>query len=147
MPNAAAAGLPNPGSYTVNANGTVKDNVTGLVWQQGLDTRTYTWQGEQTYCANLTLAGGGWHLLTRIELVSIVDLTRRDPAIDTTAFPGIECSITSIIGSEWIWSSSVVLGGYGGVWAVNCKQRQQQVQSRVLGSLCVLITGLFLLTF
>src|ERR1700679_1117325 len=51
MPNPASAGLPNPASYTVQGDGTVKDDVTGLIWQQAVTaTQAYTWADAQTYC-------------------------------------------------------------------------------------------------
>ena len=36
MPNPSSSGLPNPSSYTDLKDGTVQDNVTGLVWQQAV---------------------------------------------------------------------------------------------------------------
>jgi hypothetical protein len=100
MPNPASTGLPNPSSYTDLGDGTVKDNVTGLIWQQAVAaTQAYTWTDAQTYCQNLTLAGRVWHLPTRIELLSIVDFTRTSPAIDTTAFPNTP-------GGKYTWTAS-----------------------------------------
>jgi hypothetical protein len=91
MPN--SAGLPNPQSYgvTTGAEPTVCDRVTGLMWQQ-IPTGAYvsrSWVNALMYCADLRWAGyEDWHFPTRIELVSILDLSQTDPAIDPTAFPG-----------------------------------------------------------
>jgi len=41
----------NPHSYTDLGNGIVRDNVTGLEWQQSTAADTYTWDGANTYCA------------------------------------------------------------------------------------------------
>ncbi|MFC9947971.1 sigma-70 family RNA polymerase sigma factor [Streptomyces pratensis] len=98
MPNARGGGLPNPASYTDLGNGTVRDNVTCLVWQQDAAAGTYTFSDAKQYCADLDLAGGGWHLPSRIELTSIVDTTRSGPAIDPTAFPGTPV--------QFFWTSS-----------------------------------------
>jgi len=69
------AGAPNLESYTDNGDGTVTDNVTGLMWQQVVSTTTYNWAQALAYCPKLTLAGhSDWRLPSRIELVSIVDL-------------------------------------------------------------------------
>ena len=87
MPNSPGTGLPNPASYTDRANGTVRDNVTCLVWQGTPAPGTYTFTQAKAYCAGLGLAGGGWHLPTRIQLISIIDTSRFGPAIDTEAFP------------------------------------------------------------
>jgi hypothetical protein len=100
MPNPAGTGLPNPSSYTDQGDGTVKDNVTGLVWQKTVTaTQAFTWTDAINYCATLTLAGRSWRLPTRIQLLSIVDFTRTSPAANTTAFPGIP-------GGKYHWTAS-----------------------------------------
>jgi hypothetical protein len=80
MPNPAAANLPNPFNYTDTGNGTVVDNVTGLVWQKTVDkaTQVFAWADAPAYCTGLTLpapAGFTWHVPTRIQLLSLVDYT------------------------------------------------------------------------
>jgi cysteine-rich repeat protein len=105
------AGLPNPASLTDLGNGTVKDNVTGLVWQKALDASSYTWQNAKTYCDNLVLAGcSDWRLPSRMELLSIVDRTKVNPAIDTSKFPGTP--------GYYFWSSSPVAGNASVAWGV-----------------------------
>ena len=47
----------NPRSYTDNGNGTITDNVTGLVWQKEDDNTTRTWAAAGTYCDGLILGG------------------------------------------------------------------------------------------
>ncbi len=113
MPNPPSTGLPNPASYTVVGDGTVRDNVTGLVWQQATPSGTYTWQQAKDYCSALTLPGCGWRLPSRIELVSLVDFTKASPGptIDTTAFPGTA--------SDWYWPSSPLAGSSSGAWIVS----------------------------
>lgn len=111
MPNPASAMLPNPASYTVNADGTVRDNVTRLVWQQAVDANTYTFDEAKAYCKGLALAGGGFRAPTRIELISLVDFTRLGPAIDTTAFPATP--------SERFWSSTQYAYGSDFGWEVS----------------------------
>ena len=112
MPNPVQSGLPNPASYTVNVSGNqVTDNVTGLVWQRNLDTRSYTWDEAKQHCACSTIDGvGGWRLPSRIELVSIADWTRAGPSIDSNAFPGTP--------SESFWTSSVLNSDPGLGWLV-----------------------------
>ena len=116
MPNGqvdVTAGAPNLASYTDNGNGTVTDNVTGLMWQQAVPTGTCTWEQAKAYCQTLTLAGhGDWRLPSRIELVSIVDFGRSSPAINTTYFP-------STPSSNWFWTSSPMAGSLFGAWSVN----------------------------
>src|SRR5450432_4196895 len=67
MPNPASAGLPNLASYTSNADGTITDEVTGLVWEGAVDPTLYMQDGAIAHCA---AKGGGWRLPTRLELVS-----------------------------------------------------------------------------
>ena len=94
----------NPPSYTDNGDGTVTDNVTGLMWQQEDDNVTRTWDDALTDRDNLGLAGHtDWRLPNDIELISIVNYGFFDPAIDTTAFPNTD--------SEFgYWSSTVMFG-------------------------------------
>ncbi|MEU4155890.1 sigma-70 family RNA polymerase sigma factor [Actinoplanes sp. NPDC026670] len=73
-------------SYRKLANGTVRDEITCLEWQGTPAPDVYTFTEAKAYCAKLD--GGGWHLPTRVELMSIVDVSRSGPAIDTKAFPG-----------------------------------------------------------
>jgi hypothetical protein len=93
MPNSqadVAAGAPNLESYTDNGDLTVTDKVTGLMWQQVVDsTTTYTWAEAVAYCPTLRLANhGDWRLPSMIELLSIVkDIGQSNPSIDSTYFP------------------------------------------------------------
>ena len=64
------------------------------------------------YCPTLTLAGhSDWRLLSRIELVSIVDVGLSNPSINGTYFPATPAS--------YFWSSSGVMGGRSVAWYVN----------------------------
>lgn len=75
---------------------TVLDKTTGLIWERGHSTDTAVECGaaldcviptEFAYCDELNIAGGGWRVPERMELFSIIDFTRFDPAIDPIAFP------------------------------------------------------------
>ena len=73
MPNPASAGLPNPSSYDTSIAGVVRDNVTGLMWQQTdvLTGDITTLSGAAAYCSALRLGGfTDWRLPSRIEIVS-----------------------------------------------------------------------------
>lgn len=64
-------------------NGTIFDDETGLTWQKSDDDITRTWQEALEYSENLTLANcTNWRLPNRKKLRSLVDRSRRDPAID-----------------------------------------------------------------
>lgn len=72
-----------PLSYTDNGNGTVTDNVTGLIWQQADDGSARDWADAATYCESLVLGGSNnWRLPTRRELIHIVDYGTYNGAID-----------------------------------------------------------------
>jgi hypothetical protein len=58
MPNPAAAQLPNPSSYTDLGDGTVRDDVTCLVWQRDVPEDGYSWDEAASYRGDMSLAGG-----------------------------------------------------------------------------------------
>jgi len=107
MPNTAvdvAAGAPNPMSFTDNGDGTVTDDVTRLMWQQATPPDNFELTQAGAFCKDLTLAGhDDWRLPSMIELVSIADLGRSNPAIDTTVFPNTP---SSPFWSSTIWGAS-----------------------------------------
>lgn len=98
----------NPPSYTDNGNGTITDNNTGLIWQKQDDGTGRTWDAANTYCAGLSLAGAGWRLPTRMELLTIADYGRYSPAINTAYFPNTQlvfywASTASASNSAYAW--------------------------------------------
>lgn len=101
-----------------NADGTVTDRVTGLIWQkcgygQTWDSTTNTCIGTASnlqwatgspnalgYCNSLTLAGKSWRLPNINELKSLLDINKTtSPLINTSFFPGT---------SGVYWSSTTV---------------------------------------
>ncbi len=103
------------------SNGTVTDNVTGLMWQQEDDDIGRTWEEALTYCESLPLAGySNWRLPNIKELRSIVDNTAYEPAIDSNYFPNTDwsywSSTTAADSSEDAWYvgfSNGYVDGYG----------------------------------
>jgi hypothetical protein len=128
MPDAVAGSKYAPSFDVTTTAGAVIDRVTGLNWQQTLPS-TYegcsgryassggqvgdacTWAEAKSYCASLSLAGQGWRLPTKIELESIIDETKYDPAIDRAFFPNAP--------SERFWTASPVAGSSGSAWLVD----------------------------
>ena len=101
-------GVGDAGRYTVTDAGTVYDNVNMLEWQRSVISTSYTWNNAKTYCASLPPAGT-WRLPSRIELLSLVDMTQH-PTIDPIAFPSAP--------SDGFWTSSAVSGSSGSAWYV-----------------------------
>ncbi|XDD51226.1 DUF1566 domain-containing protein [Leptospira sp. WS92.C1] len=93
-----------------NGNGTVTDNRTGLVWQDGAGGGNNTWQGALATCSALGLAGLSWRLPNAHELHSIVDYSGPNPAIDTGVFPGTT--------AQYYWTSSTNRFNLSFAWAV-----------------------------
>jgi hypothetical protein len=101
----------NTPSYTNNGNGTITDNVTGLMWQQ-VDGGEMTFENAITYCNNLALGGfSGWRLPTPIEAFSILNHQNSNPAINTTFF-------TSTAAEYW-WTSVYENNSTTKVWCTN----------------------------
>lgn len=74
-------------NYTDNGDGTVTDNVTGLVWQQVPADMPFNWQDAQDYCEVLSLAGSdNWRTPSLKELFSISDFAIGWPYINTEYF-------------------------------------------------------------
>jgi hypothetical protein len=70
----------------------------------------YKWDEASTYCASLTLAGSGWRLPTKSELLSILEV-QYTPTINPAAFPNTRAAR--------FWSSSPDAAAAGNVWYVS----------------------------
>lgn len=90
MPNPKSSQLPNPANYSADSGSVVvKDMVTKLEWQGAVQMAVFSFAGATAYCESLDYGGfSDWRLPSRIELVSLVDYTQSNPAIDSIAFPG-----------------------------------------------------------
>lgn len=107
MPNSPSSGLPHPQSYSVNEeDDLVLDEVTGLEWQRSVDVGPgesggFVWDDAVAHCDELEQGGkGDFYLPSRLELVTLVDPARFDPAVDDDAFPETA--------SEAYWTASPV---------------------------------------
>ena len=110
--------LINPPSLTDNTNGTVTDNLTGLMWeQQTAETEqlTYSYADAFNYCANLSLGGhDDWRMPTRKEYSTILNLGRVSPSLDITYFPNYTGSDTGV----YYWTASPYYPDLTKMWTV-----------------------------
>ena len=93
----------------------VRDTESALLWQDNsaVESTEVVYGGAKAYCKQLELAGhNDWRLPTVIELQSIVDLTRYDPAIKR----GFHFTA-----SESYWSSTLYADDADRAWDVNFK--------------------------
>ncbi len=77
----------NEPSYTDNGDGTVTDNVTGLVWTQELSDASMPWSDAAGYCESFEVGSiTDWRLPNIKELWSIRDFSTGWPWVDTDYF-------------------------------------------------------------
>ncbi|MBN1382057.1 MAG: DUF1566 domain-containing protein [Deltaproteobacteria bacterium] len=100
---------PPPTRFVVNGDGTVTDQLTGLMWQQDTsDSKVYWWDALAD-AEKLTVGGyADWRLPNIKELASIIAFDRTTgPSIDAAVFPDTE--------SDYYWSSTThTASAYGG---------------------------------
>ena len=91
---------------------TVIDATTGLEWTaKPLSDDELTHQQALDAATACRIAGhDDWVLPDRQQLLSLVDLTKYSPAIDTSAFPDFP--------SEWFWTSDLCAWSSASAWFV-----------------------------
>lgn len=102
---------PNFTIQTIYGDEVVLDKNTGLEWQRIISESPLNWLSADSYCRNLTYAGGGWRLPTPNELLTIVDINRYNPAVDITFFPD-----TYI---KYFWTSPTFAWYYDEKWYID----------------------------
>ena len=108
-------------SYTDNGDGTVTDNVTGLVWQQIPANTGLNYADAEAYCESLELAGyDDWRIPTTKELFSISNFSEGWPYLDTTY---LSIGGTAVSKDEQYWTEAyvgtTVEGGSNAAFGVN----------------------------
>jgi hypothetical protein len=114
----------NAKSYTVMADGNIKDNFTGLIWMKDGSSTPMTWEQALSYCNNF---GGGWRLPSIAELATFADYncsgTKAVPSGSNCLqrFVNIVFTATNLydgsIGSIYdYWSSTTVPGVTGNAY-------------------------------
>lgn len=101
----------NPMSFTDNGDGTITDNITGLIWQK-YDGNECTFELAQKYCDTLNLGNyDDWRLPNSMELFSINNFDKVNPALNTTFFTKTN--------AEYWWSQDHQIGDSNKIWVVN----------------------------
>ena len=112
----AGAAWPNP-RFTDNANQTVTDNMTGLVWSKDANHAgaTKTWQQALDYIKTLNSADNlnplynGWRLPNRNELASLIDSSQSNPAL-SSGHPFVN------VQTDHYWTSSTYTDYTSNAW-------------------------------
>jgi hypothetical protein len=115
--------LINPPSYTDNGDGTITDNVTGLMWQKCTNAQTGTncasggsavlssWSQATNVCGSLTTGGhNDWRLPDEFELMTIANYGTASPTIYAGTFHSTVSSM--------YWSATTFAGNTSGAWVV-----------------------------
>ena len=85
----------NAQSFTDNGDGTITDNVTGLMWQK-VDNGESLWPTAVSNAAGITTGGHtDWRLPTPAELQSIQNYNNNQPALNTTYFTSAPITLTN----------------------------------------------------
>lgn len=101
----------NPPSLTDNGDGTITDNVTGLMWQK-TDAGESTWASAVTNASTQSTGGyTDWRLPTPAELFSIFN-HNNNPAFDQTKFPNTNSA-------DYWWTSDIYGTDATHVWCTN----------------------------
>jgi cysteine-rich repeat protein len=99
--------------FVGNADGTITDLATGLMWQRGDSGEGLNWEEALAYCENLTLDGyDEWRLPNAKELQSIVDYTRAPDATDPNRQgPALDPIFEITSDDSFFWTSTTHLDG------------------------------------
>jgi hypothetical protein len=94
--NVHLTAIGSPTTDAAVAAATVLEPATGLEWSKTLlDGERVNFEKAENAVAEL---GEGWRLPTREELLTLVDLERHDPCIDTDKYPDTK--------STWYWTAT-----------------------------------------
>jgi arylsulfatase A-like enzyme len=101
-------------AFTNNGNGTITDNVTGLMWQS-VDNGETTWENAVANAASVTTGGyNDWRLPTPHELFCLFNHQVSNPALNTAFFPN-----HPVARAGYWWSSDLYGTSTTNVWCTN----------------------------
>ena len=95
-------------------NEAVRDNNTGLVWEQTPANSSLNWATAASYCVNKVVGGTrGWRLPSIVELVSLIDPSLPAPFVPTSVFTNVQLAN--------YWSATTRGNSPSDAWGVNFK--------------------------
>ena len=117
--------------FTDNENGTVTDNLTGLIWLQNANCfGPRQWSQAITDCHDLVAPNcgltadssvGDWRLPNRFELESLLDMEFYEPALSNSAGTGqwiYGDPFINLLTDGYYWSSTTYADDTGNAWSV-----------------------------
>jgi len=123
----AGVAWPEP-RFADNGDGTMIDNLTGLMWTKdaNLPNSPVTWQQALDRANSLTLADySDWRLPNVNELESLINTNEADSAawLTTQGF-------TNVLQTEYYWSSTTFAAGPGDAWIVGMRNGSMGISSK-----------------
>jgi hypothetical protein len=118
--------------YIDHENGTITDQLTGLIWQKVPLTDTLTWEQSLYYAENLSLAGNSdWRVPNIKEVQSLNDEALVNPSVNTLFF--------TTIGLKKYWSSTSLPNQTSQAWYFDTRYgiTSHDVKTKALNLLCV----------
>jgi hypothetical protein len=98
--------------FTDNEDGTITDNLTGLIWQKIHPASLMTWEEALVYAYELSLAGhGDWRIPNVKELQSLNITSIFKPSFDKNYF-------TNVLSGNY-WSSTTLVNSTTKAWDIN----------------------------
>jgi len=132
--------------FTVNGDGTVTDNKTGLMWKQcseGLsgasctgNITTHTWKAALQLAGTSFAGHTDWRLPNIKELDSIVERQCYNPAINATIFPNTQTG-----SGAYYWSSTPVTGRTSTAWATEFRDGLRTKNNKTFSYYVRLVRG------
>ena len=131
-------------NFIDNSDGTIRDKLTGLIWQKcsqgqtndsscSIAANAVGWPAGLIYCNGLNLANRTWRLPNINELYSILDVSvTTSPTINSSIFPNTgagpnywtSSTVNGTVGNGWLIAlaagSSIATGGKAGANQIRC---------------------------
>ena len=103
-------------------NAAVRDNNTGLVWEQAPEAATHQWDSAGVKCVNRKVGNTrGWRLPSVAELVSLIDPSLPAPFVPLVATGGV---FTGVQPAFFYWSTTTRADTLVAAWGVSFEESE-----------------------